>query len=178
MNPDVALNLLDLVVEMADLPGRDELVSRIRKINGQRDPDTDPTPEELQEQQDNEAKKADAEQLEIDRLRAELENLRAKTKDIIAAAVKKGTETAYAAMQAGQVIATMPQVAPIADNVMMEAGHQSPNPGGDDPNFPVPPVAQQPQINFPTNTSPMLPATAGTGEMAGIETQRADGVIN
>jgi len=177
MNPDVALNLLDLVVEMADLPGRDELVSRIRKINGQRDPDTDPTPEEMAAQQEADAKKAESEQLEVDRLRAELENLRAKTKDLIAAAVKKGTETAYAAMQAGQVIATMPEVAPIADSVMMEAGHQSPSPAGDDPNFPVPPTAMQQQVDFPTNTSPMLPATAGTGEMAGIETQRADGVI-
>lgn len=176
MNPEVALNLLDLVVEMADLPNRDEFVSRIRKINGQRDPDVDPTPEEQQAQAEAEAKKTEAEQLEVDRLRAELENLKARTKDIIAAAVKKGTETAYAAMQAAQVIATMPAVAPIADNVMMEAGHQSPNPGGDDPNFPVPTAAMQPQIDFPTNTSPMLPATAGVGEMAGIETQRADGV--
>lgn len=178
MNPEVALNLLDLVVEMADLPGRDELVSRIRKINGQRDPDVDPTPEEMQAQSEAEAKKAEAEKLEIDRLRAELENLQAKTKDLVAAAVKKGTETAYAAMQAGQVIATMPAVAPIADEVMKGAGYQDPTPAGADPNFPVPPVAQQPQIDFPTNTSPMLPATAGTGEMAGIETQRADGVIN
>lgn len=178
MNPEVALNLLDLVVEMADLPGRDELVARIRKINGQRDPDTDPTPEELSAQQEADRKKSEAEQLEVDRLIAELENLRAKTKDLVAGAVKKGTETAYAAMQAGQVIATMPAVAPIADEVMKSAGYQNPNPVGADPNFPVPPESMPQQIDFPTNTSPMLPATAGTGEMAGIETQRADGVIN
>ena len=178
MNPEVALNLLDLVVEMADLPGRDELVSRIRKINGQRDPDVDPTPEEQEAQTEAETKKAEQEQLQTDTLRAELENLRAKTKDLVAAAVKKGTETAYAAMQAGQVIATMPAVASIADEVMKGAGYQDPNPGGVDPNFPVPPAAMQPKVDFPTNTSPMLPATAGVGEMAGIETLRADGVIN
>lgn len=178
VNPQVALNLLDLVVEMIDVPGRDELVARIRKINGQRDPDTDPTPDELAAQEASDRKKAEADQLEVDRLHAELENLRAKTKDLVAAAVKKGTETAYAAMQAGQVIATMPAVAPIADEVMKGAGYQDPNPVGQDPNFPVPPVAQQQQVDFPTNTSPMLPATAGVGEMAGIETQRADGVIN
>lgn len=180
MNPEVALNLLDLVVEMADLPGRDELVARIRKINGQRDPDSDPTPEEIAAQQEADAKKAEAEQMEVERLRAELEHMRAKTKDLVAAAVKKGTETAYAAMQAGQVIATMPAVAPIADEVMRSAGYQDPNPAGDDPNFPVPPAAMAQQVDFPTNTSPMLPApaTAGVGEMAGIETQRADGVIN
>ena len=80
---------VDLVVEMVDLPGRDELVARIRKINGQRDPDTDPTPEELQAQQEADAKKAEQEQIQIDTLRAELENLKAKTKDTVAAAVKK-----------------------------------------------------------------------------------------
>lgn len=178
MNPDVALNLLDLVVDMSDLPGRDELVSRIRKINGQRDPDIDPTPEEQQAQSEADAKKQEQEQLQINTLRAELENLRAKTKQLEAMAVKAGTETSYAAMQGAQVIATMPQVAPIADAIMKGAGYRDPNPGGDDPNFPVPPVAQQPQVDFPTNTSPMLPATAGIGEMSGIETQRADGVIN
>jgi hypothetical protein len=178
MNPEVALNLLDLVVELADLPNRDELVSRIRKINGQRDPDVEPTPEEQAAQQEAEEKKAEQEQLQVDTLRAELEDLRASTKDKLAAAVKKGTETAYAAMQAGQVIATMPAVAPIADEVMKGAGYQDPNPAGTDPNFPVPPAAMAPQVDFPGNTSPMLPATAGTGEMAGIETKRADGVIN
>lgn len=176
MNPDVALNLLDLVVEMSDLPGRDELVSRIRKINGQRDPDTDPTPEEMQAQQESDAKKTEADQLEIDRLRAELENLRAKTKDLISAGVKKGVETSYAAMQAAQVIATMPAVAPIADEIMKGQGYQDPSPAGDDPNFPAPALAQPQQVDFPTNTSPMLPAPAASGVTQGIETQRADGV--
>ncbi len=178
MDPKIALNLLDLVVDMADLPGREEMVSRIRKINGQRDPDTDPTPEEIASQEEADRKKAEAEQMEVDRLRAELEKLRAQTKDLIAASVKKGTETAYAAMQAGQVIAATPAVAPIADEVMKGAGYQDPNPAGVDPNFPVSPEAIKPQVDFPTNTSPMTPVTAGVGEMSGIETQRADGVIN
>jgi hypothetical protein len=177
MNPQVALNLLDLVVEMADLPGRDELVSRIRKINGQRDPDSDPTPEELQAEQQKAGRDAEAQQLELDRVRAELDNLNARTKDLVSAAVKKGTETAYAAMQAAQVIATMPAVAPIADEVMKGAGYQDPNPAGVDPNFPVPPAAMPQQMDFPGNTNPVMPATAGVGETAGIETQRADGVI-
>lgn len=178
MNPDVALNLLDLVVEMADLPGRDELVARIRKINGQRDPDADATPEELQAEQERTAQESERKQIENDTLRAELDKLRAEIKKLNASAVKEGTETAYAAMQGAQVVATMPAVAPIADEIMKGAGYQDPNPAGVDPNFPVPPAAMAPQIDFPTNTSPMLPATAGVGEMAGIETQRPDGVIN
>lgn len=177
MNPQVALNLLDLVVDMADLPNRDELVTRIRKINGQSDPDADPTPEEQAKQAESEAAAAEQQQLETDRLRAELEHLRAKTKDLVASAVKKGVESAYASMQAGQVIATMPAVAPIADEVMKGAGYQDPSPGGVDPNFPVPAGVMQPAVEFPKNTSPMLPATAGAGALDGIETQRADGVI-
>jgi len=175
MNPQVALNLLDLVIEMADIPGRDEIVARIRKINGQRDPDADPTPEEQAAEQDAAAEQKRRKQLELDTLEAELQNLRAKTKDLVRKAVKSGVEAAYAAMQAGSVIAQMPEVAPIADEVMKGAGYEDPNPAGVDPNFPVPPQATLPAVDFPTNTSPMLPATAGTGEMHGIETQRADG---
>lgn len=179
MNPQVALNLLDLVVEMADLPGRDELVARIRKINGQRDPDADPTPEETQADQQAAAQQAEAKQLELDRARAELDQIKAKTRDIVAAALEKGIKAGYASMQAGQVIATMPAVAPIADELMRAFGYQPPTPAGHDPNFPVPAGATAPQVEFPTNTSPMLPAapsSPGVGAMEGIETQRADGV--
>jgi len=80
MRPEVALALLDLVVDMADVPGREEMVARIRKINGQRDPDSDPTQEEIAAQEDADRKKAEAEQMEVERLRAELEHLRAKTR--------------------------------------------------------------------------------------------------
>src|SRR5574337_928391 len=70
------------------------------------------------------------------------------------------------AMQAGQVIATVPSVAPVADVVMQNAGFQ--NQHGEDPNFPQPaPIAPQPQVG---------PDTAGVGGMQGIETMRPDGI--
>lgn len=175
-SPEVVMSLLDVAVELFDLPNKTLVLQRIRAVTGMTDPNETPTPEEDAQRQDNQRKKDEAEQLEVDRLRAELENLRAKTKQLDAQAVKAGTETAYAAMQGAQVVATMPAVAPIADQIMKGAGYQDPNPAGDDPNFPVPPEAMQPQVDFPTNTSPMLPTTAGTGEMAGIETQRPDGI--
>lgn len=176
-SPEIVTSLLDVAVELFDLPNKTLVLQRIRAVTGMTDPNETPTPEEDAQRQENQRKKDEADQLEMDRLREELNNLRAKTKQLEAAAVKAGTETSYAAMQGAQVIATMPQVAPIADEIMKGAGYRDPNPGGDDPNFPVPPAAQQPQIDFPTNTSPMLPATAGMGEMAGIETMRPDGVI-
>lgn len=50
--PEVAFNILDLLVELLELPNRDEIVQRIRKLNGQSDPDaTEPTPEEIAKQE-------------------------------------------------------------------------------------------------------------------------------
>lgn len=167
VNPEVALKLLDLVVDLADVPNRDAMVARIRKINGERDPDTEMTPEEEAAQKEADAKATEEQDLRIKTLRAELENLVAKAADTRASALKKGVEADYNAMQAAQVVATVPQVAPIADELLKGAGYQ-PIPGGVDPNVPQPaaPIAQ-----------PMdMPETAGVGEMAGIETPRADGI--
>lgn len=176
-SPEVVTSLLDVAIELFDLPNKTLVLQRIRAVTGMTDPNETPTPEEDAQRQENQRKKDEAEQLEKDRQVAELDNLRAKTDDINASRVKKGVESSYAAMQAGQVIATMPAVAPIADEVMKGAGYQDPTPGGADPNFPVPPVQPQ-QMNFPGNTNPVMPATPGVGEMAGIETMRPDGVIN
>ena len=40
--PQVVMQTLDLVVESMDIPKRDEFVKRIRQLNGQKDPDSDP----------------------------------------------------------------------------------------------------------------------------------------
>ena len=48
-NPDVAMALLDIIVDVSDLPGKDEMVQRIRAITGQKDPDaTEDSPEEME----------------------------------------------------------------------------------------------------------------------------------
>ena len=46
-------------------------------------------------------------------------------------------------------MAQMPMIAPIADEVMKGAGYQRPNPGGHDPNFPVPGEAAAMNIRSP-----------------------------
>jgi len=82
------------------------------------------------------------------------------------------TEAQYSAMQAGAQIAQIPQIAPIADIVMQNAGYQEPNPQGIDPNFPMPQAAQQLPIEQPQpNTSPQMPPVPRS-PMQGIETQR------
>lgn len=105
--------------------------------------------------------------------------------------VSNGVTATYAAMQAAEVIASVPQVAPIADKIMQAAGYQVPTPNGVDPNFPIAPGAavtpaaiqavQAGPVELPPsgNTSPMSPGTPPSpmqGAHDGIETQRADGV--
>jgi len=56
MPPEVAIQILDLVFDLSDLPGKEKFVDRIRQLNGQKDPDAKeeegdvidvtPTPEE------------------------------------------------------------------------------------------------------------------------------------
>lgn len=136
-------------------------------------------------------------------LAAQVKLLEAQARQTEANKVKVGVESAYAAMQAAEVIATVPAVAPVADKVMQNAGYTTPTPKGIDPNFPTAPqamseagmtaldtgadlqVAQQPAdegvIPDQNNTSPMLPGRSGPetgGALQGIETQRADGLEN
>lgn len=60
MPPDVMMSLLDLVVELSDAPNKEELVARIRKINGQVDPDAKLTPQQQQDMQAQAQAKAEA----------------------------------------------------------------------------------------------------------------------
>lgn len=107
---------------------------------------------------------------QVKKLLAEAENVQAKK-------VQTGVQSIYSATQGAQVIAQMPQVSPIADMLMMASGYQQPSPAGVDPNFPQPAIPAPAAVDFPTNTSPMLPASPAQGQAAGIETQAADGVI-
>jgi len=49
MDPQVALSLLDLIIDLSDIPGKEDLVARIRSINGQSDPEADPNDPEAQQ---------------------------------------------------------------------------------------------------------------------------------
>lgn len=185
LDPQVSLSILDLVVDMSDMPGREQLVQRIRKINGQSDPESAVTPEQEQEAQIKEQQvQLEAQnQKDIQQKMAELE-LRAKEvateldaaklEKMKAEAVVKSVEALYASMQAAQTAATIPGVVPIADEIAKSAGFVDKN---QSPIF-TEPVAIQPETQTPVNTSPMYPAnpvSAGEGLLHGIETQRNDG---
>lgn len=109
---------------------------------------------------------------------AQVREIEARIELIKSQAVEKGTTSIFSAMQAGEVLASAPQVAPIADKIMQAAGYQTPSPAGVDPNFPVAeaavPAAQAGPIDLPEsgNTSPQFPArpaSPDTGAGQGIE---------
>lgn len=127
---------------------------------------------------------------------AEIASMGVKDKIGHAEAVKKGSEAQFSAMQTAEVIAAVPSVAPIADELMKAAGYVVPNPVGVDPNFPQP-AAPDPALmvedvmnrrtgigfmpgaaGMPAPASPMPPAPldSNTGQRQGIETQRPDSI--
>lgn len=159
---------MPFMVDLMDLPRKKQFVEAIRAEQGQTDP------EQMRKQIEQEMMR-DLKTRELDLRERELT---AKEKLIAAQTVQTGVQASYSAMQAGAQIAQMPAIAPIADEVMKGAGYQTPNPGGDDPNFPAPAPGALPLVypsampDVQANTSPAFPPVpddAGAG-MQGIET--------
>lgn len=128
MAPQVALNLLDLLVDAADIPNREALVSRIRQINGQRDPDREPTPEEQAAAQKQQQLVEVQQQLTLEQFRAELEATLAKAEKMRGDSINKRLDALYSSIQSAQIVATAPGVAPIADDIARSAGFRDQTP--------------------------------------------------
>ncbi len=137
---NVALALLDMVVDMMDeLPGKDEMVARIRKINGQEGPDEGMTPDEqAKKQQEQQAKMAQQQQeqaikeqmlqLEMRLKEAEIATKEADAAgkqskaamDSVSAMVKK-VDMFMKAMETAGMIHVAPQIVDGADTIIEQA---------------------------------------------------------
>lgn len=115
-------------------------------------------------------------------LEAKARLLDAQARKTDADAQNKDMQTLYTGLQTAQVIAQTPQTAPLGDQLVRSVGFK------DKDAAPIIPTANAqaesaPIVPFPENTNPMDPAippgaaTGAAGAMAGIETQRADGVL-
>ena len=184
MNPQLALNMLDLVIEMADLPNRDELVQRIRKLSGQTDPDKEITPEEQQQQQQEEQKQKAQQEIVMGRMQAELDEIKAKGSQLQAETVMKRVEAMYAALQAAQVVATVPAAGAVADEIMHGAGFTDESIQPDqsmiqNAALQMQPAAAAQVAQQPGGVPPLADLQplqgAGQGLEHGIETMRNDG---
>lgn len=78
LDPQIAINLIDLVVEMSDVPNKQEMAQRIRKINGQMDTSREPTPEEQQQIMAAQQQQAMAMQMQAQAAQLELAEKEAK----------------------------------------------------------------------------------------------------
>lgn len=108
LDSETALSLLDMVFEFSDLPGKDEMVQRIRKLNGQpdpKDPEADKQAQLLeqqqaqQQQQQNELALREA-MAKIRSLEAKASTDEAKSDEIKMESILKALEAAIQTIQA------------------------------------------------------------------------------
>lgn len=153
MSPDIAVKLLDLVIDLSDLPNREEFVQRIKQINGaaqfEDDADADPAAKaaraiKLQQQQAASAKEADTAQRERE---AKIGKDEATARKLNADADRANVDTKDQAMNVAHKVALAPAVAPVADRIAMP-----PRPGA---NPLGPGVFEAPQPS-PANAVPPL----------------------
>ncbi|WPJ30556.1 portal protein [Pseudoalteromonas phage vB_PalP_Y7] len=171
--PEFQVAALPYMVALMDMPHKEKFIEDIRKQQEQKTPEQ--WEEEIKQAVEAALVKAnnDIKQREIE---IKERKSSSEIKEIEARAVQIGVQAAYSAMQAGGQIAQMPQIAGVADEVMKGAGYQTPNPIGDDPNFPtaeqVPPIDPNVMPAVQQNTSPAYPPVPqdGPSPMQGIET--------
>lgn len=116
--PEIALQLLDLVVDMSDVPGREAMVARIRQINGQSDPDGEDDPE-AQARREAQAKQqqADAELTQRERA-AKIAKDEATAQGLTAKTARERLEAIMRSIEAGEKAAKKPELAPAADELL------------------------------------------------------------
>lgn len=120
--PQMVLAVLDLLVDSADIKNKDEWVSRIRKLNGQRDPTKPPTDEETQQEQANQQKMAHREKLDLRMLEAKVLETENKASLLDADVILRRVDAMFQALQAAGMLATTPGAAPAADAITKAAG--------------------------------------------------------
>ncbi len=86
-------------------------------------------------------------------------------------------ETLYSGVQTAQVLATVPGVAPLADELAQSVGVEDQNGGTIVPQLAEAAMSAPPEQIVPNNTDPLTPTSPALGFQDGIETPAADGVI-
>lgn len=122
MPPDIAIQLMDLAFDMVDMPMKDEVVQRIRKITGQSDQEADPNDPQVQARQQQQQQ--DAEIALRERL-AKVGLDEAKAAEVAARATKLQVETKGKALDVASLLEALLPLAPAADRLMSTSNDQS-----------------------------------------------------
>lgn len=174
--PGVVMALLDVTFELADLPNKQTILQRIRSVTGTTDPDEPMSPEQQQAVAQNKQQASLKAELELRQLMNMVTEAQQKGVNLNAQTIKTRMETLYVAMQAAQVVATVPHVTTAADNMLASTGFQdehpaaapaAPGPGGQ---------AEVPQLDAPDANAPMPQPALADGAATGIETPAGDGI--
>lgn len=125
--PQVVVSIIDLVFEWSDIPNKQSILKRIRQATGMSDPDKGDDPEQqAAKAQQQEIQQAQF-QAQMAQLQADIKEANARGEKLDAEAMSKRLEALATAAQAAQVIAAMPQVTPIADELLKSAGYDDRN---------------------------------------------------
>ena len=175
--PNIQAIAVPTMLKLTDAPDKEEMAEAVQKMVGMGGPKL------TEEQQAAAEQQAAQEQAEVAMLQKRLavanaELAEAKVDQAKASAHKTSVESIaqmvtamYSAMQSGQIVATVPQVAPVADKILESAGYQDA-----DIQAPAQPM-QPPDQDIPGTRLPAAPgpASPGVGREHGIETVRNDG---
>lgn len=115
---EVGIQLLDLVIDMSDIPGKDEFVRRIRAINGQTDPDD---PDQAEQTAAADEAKREAARIEKEAVEAEIRDKRASAAQKEATAHAKTIEAIQKALEVALQTSGTPNLAPAADSILESA---------------------------------------------------------
>ncbi|WP_333676756.1 hypothetical protein [Dyella sp.] len=124
MPPSVAMALLDIAVEMTDLPNKAQLANRIRQVTGQMAPGQEDSPEAQAAQQQRQQMEQANQQLDLAQKKATVDFTQSRT---TANNAKAGLDTTKAnteqvagkgeAMRTAAMVHQAPQLAPAADKL-------------------------------------------------------------
>jgi hypothetical protein len=117
MPPEVGLKMLDLALDLTDIPNRAEFVARVRKINGEAAADQPPTPEQIAQQQQAQADAQKQRDLADQTAQAKIARDQAAANKSNADAAAKGVETKGKALGLAHAVAAAPVFAPAADAI-------------------------------------------------------------
>ncbi|MBT9493877.1 MAG: hypothetical protein IV107_16380 [Paucibacter sp.] len=170
--PNIVIAMLDVLFEMhPNLPRKQQILQRIRSVNGQTDPDGKMTPEQQQAAKMQQMKAQAQFEAEMATLKATVKEAEAKGEKLSAEGMAKRLETIYMAAQAAQVAVQIPGAMPVADQLLKSAGFQDQD-GGQAAT--VPQQVQHPQMQ---QIPPAQQADGAlAGHEAGIQTVAPDGV--
>ncbi len=172
--PQMQAVLVPAMIKLTDIPDKEETAELLKKMAGI-GPKLSEEEQAAVDAQDQKVKQdvADLQQrtamAQLAMLESKVDQLKQQNEKTSAEKVAKMVEAIYSAMQSGQLVATMPNVAPIADEILRGAGYKDGSLG-----IEAPAAAPQP------NNQPLVqegpPSSPFTGERKGIETLRNDGI--